>query len=229
MSVRFLADYMAASDQARRTILRGCKFRAIARIVQHDEAKLTVSKYMLAGVGEPHLLEAEADYIRGKMADDDFDRDRNDINADYVYRFSQVVEGVALPKGLEWLRSSEQFAPQTVNGVRLAFRPDLLTRRIAKSNILKAGAMMLRYKKGSKLSSEVAAYQSSIILGVLRLQGSNDGYDVDPKICLTLDAHSGVAHPAPTNAVSRFNNAKAACATIAEAWDKVQPPDGAVL
>lgn len=228
MSVRFLADYMAASDQARRTVLRGCKYRAIARLVQHDDAKLAVSKYMLSATPDPKMLEAEAEYIRNKLADDDFDRDCNDINADYVHRFAQVAESVELPKGATW-EAVKPFVAQTLNGVKVTFQPNLLTRRIANKNIAKIGAMMLRYKKGSPLSSEAGAFQSSIIYGLLCMYTDADDAEVEGKLCFTLDAHSGTLHPAPSTAVSRFNNTKAACATIAEAWDNIKPPPSAVI
>src|SRR5579872_2391497 len=133
MSVRSLADYMAASDVARRSVLRGCKYRAIARIVQHDEAKLAVSKYMLGGSGDPEILAADADYIRHKLADDDFDKDCNDINADYVERFAKVADNVELPKGAEW-EAAKPFQAQVINGVRVTFTPSLLVRRVAKNN-----------------------------------------------------------------------------------------------
>lgn len=228
MSVRSLADYMAASDQARRTVLRGCKYRAIARIVQHDDAKLAVSKYMLGGAGDPEILAAEADYIRNKLADDDFDKDCNDINADYVERFAKVAENAQLPKGAEW-EAAKPFATQVINGVRVTFTPSLLVRRMAKNNVVKKGALFLRYKKGSNLPDETAAYQSATIHGMLSLYDVGEGVEVDRPLCLTMDAHTGMLHPAPTNAVSRFNNAKAACATIADAWDNLKEPPGAIL
>lgn len=229
MSVRFLADYMAASDQARRTILRGCKYRTIARLVQHDDAKLAVATFMLGGTNDPGALTAEADYIRNKLADSDFDRDSNDINADYVARFAEVVADVEpLPGGAEW-QPSKPFAAQTINGVRITFAPNLLTRRVTKKNTVRTGALMLRYKKDTKLSSEVGAYQSAAIHGLLSLYGVDTDEEVDKALCLTLDAQSGRMHPAPTNAVSRFNNTKAACATIAEAWENIKPPPGAVI
>jgi hypothetical protein len=228
MSVRSLADYMAASDQARRTVVRGCKYRAIAKIVQHDDAKLTIAKYMLGGGGDPEILTAAAEFIRNKLADDDFDAECNEHNADYIARFAKVVENVELPKGAE-LEASKQFAAQNLNGVKVTFTPSLLVRRATKKNTLKTGALMLRYKKGAKLNPEVAAYQSSAIHGVLCLYGVPQDVEVDRALSFTLDAYSGTLYPAPGNAVSRFNNIKAACATIAEAWDNIQPPAGAVL
>ena len=49
ISIPRLADYMAASEQAKRTIAQSCKYRAIARVVQHDEAKAAISSHMLDG------------------------------------------------------------------------------------------------------------------------------------------------------------------------------------
>lgn len=228
MSTRSLADYMAASDQARRSVLRGCKYRAIARIVQHDDAKLAVSKYMLNGSGDPHILLAEAEYIRNKLADDLFDKDCNEINADYVVRFSEVVENIELPKGAYWL-AAKPFTAQGINGVRVTFSPSLLVARPGKKNLTKLGALMLRYQKDTPLRPEVGAYQSAAVHGLLCQYGVGEYEEIDRLLCLTLDAQTGAVHPAPTNAVSRFNNTKAACATIAEAWDNIKPPPNAVL
>ncbi len=228
ISARFLADYMAASDQARRTVLRGCKYRAIARIVQHDDAKLAISKYFLGDLNDPNILHAESDYIRQKLADGDFDQDCNDINADYVARFAEVVESITLPKGASW-DAAKPIAAQNINGVRVTFVPDLLVRRVNKKNTVKRGAMMLRYKKGKALNDEVAAFQSSIAHGLMCMQGIDPDEEIDRQLCLTLDAYSGILHEAPTNSVSRFNNTKAACATIADAWDNIKAPSGAVL
>lgn len=228
MSVRFLADYMAASDQARRTILRTCKYRTIARIVQHDDAKLAISQYMLIGADDPGILEAQADRIRHKLADDQFDADCNAINADYVERFSKVAENVKLPNGA-LADPTESFKPQILNGVSVSFAPSVLLRRTTKRNTVKTGAMMLRYKKGTRLPEEVASFQSATIHGLLCMYGTETDAEVDRNLCLTLDAQSGDLHAAPTNSVSRFNNVKAACATIADMWDNIKPPAGAVF
>ncbi len=37
VNARYLADFMAASEVAKRSIIRGCKYQSIARVVQHDE------------------------------------------------------------------------------------------------------------------------------------------------------------------------------------------------
>jgi hypothetical protein len=87
--------------------------------------------------------------------------------------------------------------------------------------------MMLRYQKDTALRAEVGAYQSSAIFGLLKMYGVGEDEEVDRSLCLTLDAQTGTLHPAPTNAVSRFNNTKAACATIAEAWDNIKAPPNA--
>jgi hypothetical protein len=97
ISIRYLADYMAASEQARRTIIRGCKYQPIARVVQHDEAKLAVSKFIRSGLTDIATLQSEAQRLRDRMADSEFDRDVLDHNVDYIERFAQVSSKLDLP------------------------------------------------------------------------------------------------------------------------------------
>lgn len=84
MSARYLADYMAATERGRRRIVRDCKYRPIARIIQHDRAKNAVSKFILEGQMDCGKLTQAAAKLRNMMADTDFDRDVFDNNADYI-------------------------------------------------------------------------------------------------------------------------------------------------
>jgi hypothetical protein len=43
ITVRYLADFMGASERRRRSIVEGCKYRPIARLVQHREATVAIS------------------------------------------------------------------------------------------------------------------------------------------------------------------------------------------
>jgi hypothetical protein len=97
ISVRYLADFMAASERRRRSIVEDCKFRPIARLVQHKEATVTISGAIQKGVLEPQAFKDKADFIRNKLADDDFDALTNEVNADYVEKFSEVVASIKLP------------------------------------------------------------------------------------------------------------------------------------
>ena len=97
MSARYLADYMAATETAKRSIVRKCKYQAIARVVQHDEAKAIVSRFIRERKGDLAALAEEARRIRDRMADSDFDRDLYDHNADYIERFVSVYAACKLP------------------------------------------------------------------------------------------------------------------------------------
>ncbi len=46
ISARHLADYMAATDFSKRSILVGRQYQTLARVVQHTEAKQIVSKLL---------------------------------------------------------------------------------------------------------------------------------------------------------------------------------------
>lgn len=229
MSARYLADYMAASETARRTIVQKCKYQSTARLIQHDEAKLVVSKYIQSGGagGVASLLEA-ALALRERMASDEFDRDLFDSNADYIDRFAQSCAEVDWPK-------ADRLPPGRpivldLHGVSVKPQLQFRLRRLARGNKLKTGGGMLRYAKGKPLSEDVAGWQSAFLLGCLQMtdQGQ-DGAEPAHGLCVTIDAYSGVSYPAPTDAVRKFQNMKAACASIAERWPNIQPPPKAVL
>lgn len=227
INVRFLADYMAASERKKRTIVVGCKYRSLARMLQHREAKVVIANTIRSGADTAAELKAKADFIRGKLTDDDFEETTNEANADYVKRFSEVMHTVKMPTAE--LLPGKTYPAQNINGLKVSFAPDLLLRRQTKTNKLQRGALILRYAKGKALSQEVAEYQSAAILGLLQLLPDEEQAEPEKAICLTLDAYGGDIYPAPGAAKTLWENTKAACASIAERWPNIQPPPKAVL
>jgi hypothetical protein len=227
ISVRYLADFMAASERARRSIVEGCKYRPIARLVQHKEATVAIAGAIQKGALDGKSLKDKADFIRNKLADDDFDALTNEVNADYVEKFSEVVASIKFPDAE--VLPGKVFPPFKINGVKVRFSPHLLLQRMGKGNKLKRGAFMLRYKKGKALASEVGGYQSAAAFGLLRDYAPEAGAEIDKAICVTLDAFTGEIYPAPSMALTMIANMKAACQTIAERWPNIKPPKGAVI
>ncbi len=221
ISARYLADYMAASERARRTILRGCKYVSTAKVVQHDRAKASLSHYFSFDLPEVDGLKKRAAQLRAMMADDDFDRDVLDFNADYIDRFALVADKVTLP-------TAERLAPGSsppiiLESVKVSAELSFRLRRVAKGNKVRVGAGMLRYSKGKALNADAAAWQSAFLLGYLKATNIDPSAEPEAKLCLTVDAHLGKEYAAPTDSLSRFQNMEAACAGIAERWDKIAP------
>ena len=227
ITLRFLADYMAATSTSQRSILRNCKYPPIARLIQHNEAKQIVSKFIRAGNPDTTELDQKAQQLRDRMADDDFYRDLFDHNADYVSRYAKIHALLQLPKA-ELLAPGAQPAIH-LNGVKL--NPELHFRfqRLTKTNETRIGAAMLRYQKGKALSADVGAWQSAILLGYLNLSNADANLIPEGKLCATIDAYSGAVHLAPSNAKHRFNQVESSCATITEWWPGIKPPNGAIL
>jgi len=46
ISLARLADYMAASEQAKRGIASTCKYQPIARVIQYNDARAIISNYI---------------------------------------------------------------------------------------------------------------------------------------------------------------------------------------
>ncbi|RVT80204.1 hypothetical protein EM858_04200 [Agrobacterium sp. CNPSo 2736] len=226
ISARYLADYMGASDVARRSILTGCKFQSIARVVQHNDAKLQVSRYLRGDIATVDLLRAEADNLRSRMADDDFGRDVLDHNADYIDRFVKVAGILELPAADR--QSPGQCPPIERHGVKITPDIAMRLRRKTATNKIKTGLAALRYAKGKPLKTEIAEWQSAFLFAYLGFLDDEEGGDPELKLCVTIDCYSGAVIAAPTNSLTRIKNIDAACAGIAERWDNIQPPPNAV-
>ena len=215
---------MAASEQAKRTIIRNCKYQKIARVVQHDEAKLAVSRFLRDG--DHAKMQQAAQNLRERLADSDFDRDLFDHNADYIDRFAKVYQILALPDA-EILAPGKPSATK-LNGVKVNVQILFRLRRITRTNKVRVGVGALRYAKGKALSPRVGEWQSAFLFGYLSQIGMEDA-DPERSLCVTVDAYAGVCHSAPTDSIRRFHNMEAACATISERWPNIPPPPNAVL
>lgn len=227
INARYLADFMAASEVARTTILRKCKYPPIAPLMQHIEAKAAISNFLTSADPDLDYLTERAKGLRDRMAESDFDRDRLDTNADYLDRFAKMFDVIELPDA-EMLPPGKSLSV-VVAGVKVPVELHARMTRTTKTNKVKSGLVALRYTKGKPLNSMVGAYQSSFLFGVLGEVGSNDNSAPEHKLCLTIDGYAGVAHAAPGDATTRYKNMKAACAGIAERWTNLKPPEGAIF
>jgi hypothetical protein len=227
ITVRYLADFMGASERKRRSIVEGCKYRPIAKLLQHKEATAAISNALQSGDVDLKDLKSKADFIRNKLADDEFEALTNEANADYVEKFSEVYATIKLPNAE--ILPGKRFQPFKIHGVKISFSPHLLLRRMDKSNKQRSGAFMLRYAKGKALQPAAGEFQSAAAFGILKDIYPEEGLEADKSICVTLDAFTGKLHPAPGAAASMFANMKAACQTIAERWPNIPPPKGAIL
>ena len=229
MSASKLADYMAASEQARRSILRSCKYRSIARVVQHKAAKESIAESLSSGKSDDSALETRIEILRSGLHGSDFDNEVAEHNADFIERFLQMKP--PLPSQAKEVLIAGKMPQLDLDGFSLSFVPDLILRRTNNRNVPKMGVGFLRYGKNKPISDEVGCWQSAISFGYLETKLKQGTSDIDPEkqLCVTLDVWSGKCHPAPGNAIYRFNEVRAVCAGIVERWGKIQPPENAVF
>lgn len=225
---RYLSDYMVASERARRTIIRDCKYRKIARAIQHDRAKVFITNALRSGGLTPDALREEGQRLHEMMSDTDFERDTLDINGDFLIAYGEVFSLDTFPRTAEISDAPFDFR---VNIHGVDFNPDIRfgTQRITRTNRLRTGLGTIRYAKNKPLDEEVGAYQSSALFGCRKMLDVQDEAAPEEKMCLTLDCATGKFIPAPSDATRRFQNMEAACATIAERWENIEPPENAVI
>jgi hypothetical protein len=226
ISVRDLADYMAASEIAARRIARNAKYQPIGRIVQHDEARAIAAKFIRDNEIDTSWLNEEATRLRERLADSPFERDLYDHNADYIDRLAAVWPHVLFPSAM---RLAPGPTPAiTLNGVRVTMDLHVRLQRLTKTNKVRTGGVMLRYAKGKALPPDNGAWQSAFLFEYLMRTGIDPDVSPEHKLCVTFDVFKGECHLAPTNSKNRFRNMEAACASIAEQWPNIKAPSGAI-
>ena len=225
---RYLSEYMVASERTKRTIIRDCKYRKIARAIQHDRAKAFITNAFRSRSLSADGLKAEGQRLLDMMADTDFDRETLDVNGDFLMAFGEAFSMETFPRTAEFADVPMGFKAN-INGVEV--NPDIRfgVQRVTRTNRLRTGLGTIRYAKGKPLSEEVGFYQSSVLFGCRKMIDVQDETAPEEKLCLTLDCVTGRFIPAPTDATRRFQNMEAACKTIAEWWDQIEPPEGAIL
>lgn len=225
VTARYLAEYMAATETSRRTLIRNCKYQAISRVVQHKDAKTAIGKFFRSGKDDLESLTARAAQLRNMLVENEFEQHVADHNADYIDRFVTVQSKLSLP-------NAELLPPGncpsiTINGVKVTVELQFRLQRVTRTNKVRIGAGTLRYRKGKNLIEAIGEWQSAFIFGYLQETSPDEAAEPERKLCLTVDAHAGIAYGAPGNALQRYHQMESACATIAERWANIPPPPNA--
>jgi hypothetical protein len=225
--VQYLADYMAASNQVRRSIVQKAKYKSLARVFQHQMARRTISDHIIDGNPIPGDLKEKSDGIRNLLADTDFDTQLNGYNADFVSAFAAVAAKFDF-SGFQ-LIAPRKITHPIFNGTQVQFSPNLFTYRATRANTHKIGGIMFRYARGEPVPKDAAEFQTAFIYGFFSISPFMEDAKPEDKLCLVLDAVSGETFIAPDKPIYKFNEMKAVCGDIAEKWENVAPPPGAII
>lgn len=229
MSIRMLADYMTASEQAKRTLLTRSKYAPIAPTIQHDAARESIVQHLSSGGGPIDAIQLRIATLKNGLQGSPFEIEKAENNADYLERYLQTTPH--LPPKVQDVALGDKMPFLDMEGFALRCRPEFVFRRTTRTNVPKMGLGFLRYGKGKPLPLETACWQGAIAVGYLsaKLQQGLAEIDPDREITAVIDVWTGQCHIAPSNSVYRFNEVKAACAGIAQRWAQIPPPPNAVF
>ncbi len=229
MSIRMLADYMTASEQAKRTLLTRSKYAPIAPTIQHDAARESIIEHLSSGDRSADLIERRIAILKSGLQGSPFEVDKAENNADYLERYLETTP--SLPAKAQEVLPGDKMSALDIEGFVLRCTPHFILKRTTKTNVPKIGLGFLRYSKGKALPLEAACWQGAIAVGYLntKVQQGLADVDADREITAVVDVWTGECHIAPSNSVYRFNEVKAACAGIAQRWAQIPPPANAVF
>jgi hypothetical protein len=227
ISLARLSDYMAASEQGKRSIAVSCKYQPIARLIQYNDAKAIISNYIRDENRKVEDLKEKLAVLKGKICDGDFAEEVNRHNCDCVDKFISLLEDFDF-KDYEYSRPTK-LPKIELNGMPVSLSADVFLSRMNRQNKKMIGAMMLRYSKGRPLNEEIGAFQSAFMYEYFRQPQFQEYGSSEKRLCITLDTQSAVAHEAPGNATYLYKEMAATCASLVERWPNIKAPKGAVL
>ncbi|SEM52855.1 hypothetical protein SAMN05192583_0523 [Sphingomonas gellani] len=229
MSIRMLADYMTASEQAKRTLLTRAKYVPIAPTIQHDAARESITTHLSSGAGATDDIKQRIEILKSGLQGSQFEIDKAENNADYLERYLETLPPI--PAKAHEVLIGNRMPPLHVEGFAIRCAPDLVFKRVNQRNVAKMGMGFLRYSKGKALPPETACWQGAIAVGYLTTKLQQGLAEIDPDRDLTavIDVWAGQCYTAPSNSVYRFKEVKAACAGIAQRWKQIPPPPNAVF
>lgn len=229
MSIRMLADYMTASEQAKRTLLTRSKYAPIAPTIQHDAARESIVQHLSSGGGSSDAIEQRISTLKSGLQGSPFEIEKAENNADYLERYLATTP--SLPAKVQQVTAGDKMPALDIEGFVLRCSPQFVFRRVTRTNVPKIGLGFLRYSKGKPLPLETACWQGAIAVGYLttKLQQGLGEVDADREITAVIDVWTGECHVAPGNSVYRFNEVRAACAGIAQRWAQIPPPPNAIF
>jgi hypothetical protein len=218
---------MSGSERNKRNVVEGAKFKPIMRLRQHKDAQRIITKCFCGGKSQQAEFEAEIDRLSRKICDSDHEAKERDINVGYLRRILSLYDQIKLPR--HELEACGKLPPIVAKGTTVKFAPQMVVRGVGRGNVPIIGALSLRYAKGKALPENEAKFEAAFALGYLRSSPIDDVAEPRDKLCLVFDGHTGTFTCAPGDSATRFANMTAACESIANMWDKIQPPKGAVL
>jgi hypothetical protein len=227
ISLARLADYMAASEQGKRSIAVSCKYQPIARLIQYNDAKSIISNYIRSENRKIEDLKEKLAVLKNKICDDDFSKEVLGHNCDCIEKFISLHENFDF-KDYSYSRPIK-LPKIELNGMPVSVSVDVLLSRTNRQNKTMIGAMMLRYSKGRPLNEKIGHSQSSFLYEYFRQPMFQEQGSSEKRLCITLDTQSATPYEAPGNATYLFKEMGATCASLVERWPNIKPPKGAIL
>lgn len=229
MSLRMLADYMAASEQAKRSILTKCKFAPKAAVIQHRDAQESISDRLSRLDATDEDVENRIETLRSGLQATPFEIEVAEHNADYLEHF--LENRISLPTKAQQILKGDKMPSLMIEGVSISCSPHIILRRTNRRNVPKIGLGFFRYSKGKSLPKDIADWQNAIAFGYLKTKLEQGLAETDPEkeLCAVFDIWGARTHVAPNNSVYRFNEVKAACAGIGQRWAQIPPPPNAIF
>ncbi len=228
-----LAEYMAADDGPRETILRDMKYERIARTLVYRTLNQAVAAYLTSATRDGRILaaaratlEAERDAAMNPKQRENFVFELRALDA-----FERSTNALQI-SGLQIERAPHTGHGVDLQGLHLSCRPTAHIRQVRPRGGSFVGALLIDTAKGiaPRTPAAEARLTNAMTHAAILLHQyaaatlATDDARPSPALSVVFHAHRQERVSAPSNYRRMFRNIEASCRGIVRGWGNITPP-----
>lgn len=220
ISVNGLAEYLKASPERRRSIVKEQKRPSDFKVSRYRTARQTLRDAV--SNGDLSLIGDAIAELQAADADSDYEAKNHELNIEALTRFGELVADDLMEEiGDLNAESTNRGAPKLeYAGVRISVWPEITLRGDYRNDEV-VGGVFFHFSKSRELGDDVGKYIGTLIEEYLEMNELEDADKVSRRHSIVVDIPRGEFFTAPRYKTKRRRDIAAACEEIALRWQMV--------
>jgi len=229
LSANQLAEYLNATPNRRKGIVRDAKYPKTSIVARYDGAWNAITKY-LCNDGRPSVdlvdaMERQTAREKKPGATPWVQQDAR-LSIEAIDAFMKSYNKLGLTK-LSCKPITGSQPKLSISGVDISVSLNATTHRKETADEPLVGGMILVFSKAeaSTAAREQRCRTSAVLATLFAAKHLTASGAVDPKLCFSLDVFACRMYPAPGSYVKRLSHMEVSCEEVALRWPTIDPPD----
>ncbi len=229
ISANQLAQYLTATPQGRKRIIRDARWQSTAVVARYKHARSAIAACLCDATKSPSTYANQRAALQERLDAASPGWAKTDLEAsiEALDRYNATLNQTGVNK-LDCKALTRSVPPLQIGGLKVRVTPDVtISKDDPKSLDSRVGAVVTSIAKGENSGTRrlEQAKTAAVLVWLFAEKHLATSGTPDRKLCYSFDVFDGALVPAGANISTRINNITAACEEIAHAWSNASPPD----